>query len=339
MTVTIKDIANYAGVSVGTVSKVLNNQGKVKEDLRIRVQAVIDKFNYRPSSLARGMKINKTNTIGLIIPKISNTFYVQIIELIEKEINERQHTLLLGNSNEDVDREIRFLTTFSNMRVDGVILASTGRHQEAKIQDEIASYQNLNIPVVLISRRLPHIEVDTVELENKQGAYEATRHLIENGHRRIGIISSSTHTSAGLERIEGYMQALEEYRIPYESALVHQGGLSLNSGYGICRQLMALPEPPSALFVGSNFQLLGTLQALQEKKVEIPEDISLICFDDTRWSSFANPPLTVIEPDAITFSKTAVDMLFDRIDGAYSGPFRRKRIQTKLVARKSVKMI
>lgn len=339
MTVTIKDIAKFAGVSVGTVSKVLNSRGNVKEDLRVRVQAVVDKFNYRPSSIARGMKINKTNTIGLIIPKISNTFYVQVIELIEKEVHDHRCTLLLGNTNEDVDHEIRMLRTFSTMRVDGLILASTGRHQESKIQSEIATYHDLNIPVVLISRRLPYIDIDTVELENRQGAYEATRYLIENGHRRIGIISSSSHTSAGTERIDGYMQALEEYRIPYESALVHQGGLSLNSGHEICHRLMALPEPPSAIFVGSNFQLLGTLEALKENGVDIPEDISLICFDDTRWSLFANPPLTVIEPDAVTFSKSAVDMLFDRIDGAYDGPFRRKRVQTRLVIRNSVKKI
>jgi len=337
MTVTIKDIAKYSGVSVGTVSKVLNEQGNVKENLRVRVQAVIDKFNYRPNSLARGMKINKTNTIGLIIPKITNSFYVQIIELIEKEVNERSYTLVLGNTNEDVDREINCLRTFSNMRVDGLILASTGRNQELRIQEEIFSYQSLGIPVVLISRRLPNTHIDTVELENEQGAYTATRYLIENGHRRIGIISSSAQTSAGEERINGYMRALEEYQIPYESALVHMGGLSLDSGNVITNQLMDLPNPPSAIFVGSNFQLFGTLQALKEKAIRIPEDISLICFDDTMWSMFADPPLTVIEPDTVNFSKAAVDLLFDRIEEGFAGEGRNRIFPTNLVVRESVK--
>ena len=223
------------------------------------------------------------------------------------------------------------------MRVDGLILASTGRNEEIRIQEEIFSYQSLVIPVVLISRRLPNTHIDTVELENEQGAYTATRYLIENGHRRIGIISSSAQTSAGEERINGYMRALEEYQIPCESALIHMGGLSLDSGNVITNQLMDLPNPPSAIFVGSNFQLLGTLQALKEKAIRIPEDISLICFDDTMWSMFADPPLTVIEPDTVNFSKTAVDLLFDRIEKGFVGEGRNRILPTNLVVRESVK--
>jgi LacI family transcriptional regulator len=339
MAVTIKDIANYAGVSVGTTSKVLNNRGNVREDLRFRVQAVIEKLNYRPSALARGMKINKTHTIGLIIPKIINTFYVRVIELVEKEVHNRNYTLILGNTEEDLEREVNCLRTFSDMRVDGLILASVGRIQEGRIQGEISSYRALNIPIVLIVRRLPNTDLDTVELENREGAYQATRHLIENGHKKIGMISSSVQTSAGPERIEGYMKALEEFRIPYDSELVHMGGLTLDSGYIITDKLLRLSKPPSAIFVGSNFQLLGTLRSLKEKNIRIPEDISLICFDDTQWSSFADPPLTVIEPYSEDLCKSAVELIFDRIDGTYSGEGRHRVIPTKLVARESVKRI
>lgn len=339
MALTIKDIANYAGVSIGTASKVLNNQGNVREDLRFRVQAVIEKLNYRPSALARGMKIKRTHTIGLIIPKIINTFYVKVIELIEKEVHNRNYTLILGNTEEDLEREISCLQTFSNMRVDGLILASAGRTQEGRIQREISSYRELNIPVVLIVRRLPNTDLDTIELENREGAYQATRYLIENGHRRIGMISSSMNTSAGPERVEGYMKALEESRIPFDRELVHMGGLTLDSGYIITNTLLGLPNPPSAIFVGTNFQLLGTLRSLKEKHITVPEDISLICFDDTEWSSFADPPLTVIEPYSEDLCKMAAQLLFDRIDGTYSGEGRFRVIPTKLVVRESVKPI
>ncbi len=339
MAITIKDIANYAGVSIGTASKVLNNQGNVREDLRFRVQAVIEKLNYRPSALARGMKIKRTQTIGLIIPKIINTFYVKVIELIEKEVHNRNYTLILGNTEEDLEREISCLQTFSNMRVDGLILASAGRTQEGRIQREISSYRELNIPVVLIVRRLPNTDLDTIELENREGAYQATRYLIENGHRRIGMISSSINTSAGPERVEGYMKALEESRIPFDRELVHMGGLTLDSGYIITNTLLGLPNPPSAIFVGTNFQLLGTLRSLKEKHITVPEDISLICFDDTEWSSFADPPLTVIEPYSEDLCKMAAQLLFDRIDGTYSGEGRFRVIPTKLVVRESVKPI
>jgi LacI family transcriptional regulator len=319
MPITIKDIATSAGVSVGTVSKVLNDRGNVTEDLRFRVQAVIEKLNYRPSALARGMKIHKTHTIGLIIPKIINTFYVKVIELIEREVHNRNYTLILGNTEEDLEREINCLRTFSHMRVDGLILASAGRTQEGRIQEEISSYRALNIPVVFIVRRVPNIDLDTIELENREGAYQATRYLIENGHRRIGMISSSINTSAGTERIEGYMKALEEFQIPYDRELVHMGGITLDSGYVITDKLLRLPNAPSAIFVGTNFQLLGTLRSLKERDTKIPEDISLICFDDTEWSSFADPPLTVIEPYSEDLCKLAAELLFDRIDGMYSG--------------------
>lgn len=339
MPITIKDIATYAGVSVGTVSKVLNDRGNVTEDLRFRVQAVIEKLNYRPSALARGMKIHKTHTIGLIIPKIINTFYVKVIELIEREVHNRNYTLILGNTEEDLEREINCLRTFSHMRVDGLILASAGRTQEGRIQEEISSYRALNIPVVFIVRRVPNIDLDTIELENREGAYQATRYLIENGHRRIGMISSSINTSAGTERIEGYMKALEEFQIPYDRELVHMGGITLDSGYIITDKLLRLPNAPSAIFVGTNFQLLGTLRSLKERDIKIPEDISLICFDDTEWSSFADPPLTVIEPYSEDLCKLAAELLFDRIDGMYSGEGRYRVIPTRLVVRKSVNRI
>jgi len=337
MPITIKDIASYAGVSVGTVSKVLNNAGNVTEELRFRVQAVIEKLNYRPSALARGMKIKRTHTIGLIIPKIINSFYVKVIELIEKEIHNRNYTLILGNSDEDLEREINCLRSFSDMRVDGLILASAGRAQEGRIQEELASYRGLAIPIVLIVRSLPNADLDTIELENSEGAYQATRYLIEKGHRRIGMISSSIQTSAGGERIEGYMKALEEFKIPFDGELVHMGGITLDSGYLITDKLLRLPNSPSALFVGSNFQLLGTLRSLKEKNIRVPEDISLICFDDTEWSSFADPPLTVIEPYTEDLCTLAANLLFDRIAGTYAGGARHQTVPTRLVVRESVK--
>ena len=334
---TIKEIAKYAGVSTGTVSKVINKQGNVKEGLRLRVEAIVDKFNFSPSYFARGMKIQRTNTIGLIIPKITNSFYVQVIELIEREANKRNYTIVLGNSNEDTEREISCLKTFLNMRVEGLILASTGRNEAFRIKGELSFYETADIPVVLISRNLPMIERDIVEIKNEEGAYKATCHLLEKGHPRVGLISSSDRTSASQERVTGYMKALEKFRLPYESALVHIGGLTPDSGYELANLLISLSNPPTAIFVGSNYQLLGTLRAFKDNNVQIPEDISLVCFDDTEWSCFANPPLTAIDPDTASFSKTAIDLLFDRIENNYAGPVRQIKIPTKLIVRESVK--
>ena len=336
---TIKDIAKFAGVSTGTVSKVINNQGNVKEELRLRVEAIIDKFNFSPSYFARGMKMQRTHTIGLIIPKITNSFYVQVIERIEREANQRNYTIVLGNSNEDIEREISCLKTFLNMQVEGLILASTGRNEALRIKEELTSYEAANIPVVLISRKLPMIDRDIVEIENEEGAYKATYHLLEKGHQRVGLISSSHRTSASRERVTGYMRALEKFRLPHEAALVHIGGLTPDSGYELANRLISLANPPTAIFVGSNFQLLGTLRAFKKKKIRIPDHISLVCFDDTEWGCFADPPLTAIEPDTVNFGKIAIDMLFDRIENNDSGPARQVKIPTRLIVRESVKTL
>ena len=339
MAITIKDIAKYAGVSVGTVSKVINNQGNVREDLRLRVESIIEKLNYRPSALARSIKRSRTDTIGLIIPKIMNSFYIQVIELTERIVNKKNYTLFLGNSDEDIETEVRYLRKFSTMRIDGLILASVGKINEAKIQAELSSYSALSIPVVLLVRRLPNIDFDMVMLDNTNGAYKATRYLLDRGHKRIGIISSSIQTSAGQERIDGYMKALEELQIPHDSKLIHFGGLTIEGGYQKTNELLGLDNPPSAIFVASNFQLLGALRALKGKNVNIPDEISLICFDDTEWSSFADPPLTVVKPLTEELCHVATKYLFERIDGEYSGERRRKIIPTELVVRMSVKTI
>ncbi|RKX73270.1 MAG: LacI family transcriptional regulator, partial [Spirochaetes bacterium] len=331
MAITIKDIARYAGVSLGTVSKVINNTGNVSEELRLRVEAVIEKLDYRPSDLARNIRRNKTNIISLIIPQILNSFYVQVIDLIEKKINDRGYTLLLCNSDENLDTELKYLRTFSTMRIAGLLLASAGLNQQEKLRSELSSYEALDIPVVLIIRAMEGMPFDTVALDNVNGAYKATRYLIENGHKRIGIISSSIHTSASRERIDGYIKALEEYKLPNDSNLIHVGGWSLDSGYQIVNRLLSMANPPTAIFVASNVQMLGAIKALKERGIRIPQDIALICFDDTLWSSFLDPPITVVRPYTETLCEQSIDLLFSRINTEYTGVPRCKVVPTELI--------
>ena len=167
--ITIKDIAAYAGVSVGTASKVLNEKGNVREGLRLRVLAVTEKLNYRPSALARSIKRRKTDTISLVIPMILNSFYVRVIYEIEKIAFERNYTLLLGNSDEDVVSEVRYLRQFADMRIDGLILATTGRADPTTVRKELGVYTALGIPVVLIVRSLESVSLDAVLLDNAPG--------------------------------------------------------------------------------------------------------------------------------------------------------------------------
>jgi len=336
MSITIKDVARLAGVSVGTVSKVINKQGNVREDFRLRVEAIIEKLNYTPSGLARSVKLNRSQIVGLIVPHILNSFYVQVIDMLERELSEQGYTLFLGNSAEDLDTELMYLRNFAEMRIGGLILASTGRIDETRVKNELRIYDHLRIPIVLIVRVLTKLQLDTVALDNYNGAYRATRYLIDQGHRRIAIISSSSHTSASEERINGYITALEEARLPYESDLIHVGGWTLDSGYEATKKLLGSTTRPTGLFMASNIQTLGALRAVKENGIRIPQDISLICFDDTPWSSLMEPPLTVIRPLTRNLCEIATSLLFDRMSGKYDGPPRSHVVPTELVIRGSV---
>ncbi len=336
ISITLKDIAKLAGVSIGTASKVINRQGNVSEDRRLRVEAVIEKLGYRPSALARSIKRNRTMVIGLIIPKIKNVFYIQIIDAIEKLVQARGYTLFLGNSDESLDTEIGYLRTFATMRVDGLILASSGRKDLSRIQSELGSFRSLGIPVVLIVRSLVETGLDTIVIDNEGGAYRATSYALEQGHRRIGIISSPEHTSASRERIEGYLKALEEHHVPYQSSYIRTGEISPDSGFRITKELLDSARPPTALFVASNFPLLGSLKALHDSGKRVPEDISLICFDDPEWGPFLNPPLTAVRPRSEDLCEFAVQFLFDRINGTCEGPGRRGMVGAELIIRDSV---
>ena len=336
LAITIKDVAKFAGVSVGTVSKVINKQGNVKDDIAVRVEAVIEKLNYRPSALARSIKKNKTNLIGLIVPRVMNSFYVQLIELIEKTMNGQNYTLLLGNTGEDIQTEVKYLRSFADMRVDGLLLTSVGRSDWGKIRQELLAFEALGIPVVLVVRDLENARCDTVSIDNELGSFVATQHLIENGHRRIGIISSSAQTSASQERINGYMNALSRHEIPIDLDLIKIGGTDLESGRQRTHEILDSENPPSALFVASNFQLLGAFRALKEKNLSIPEELSLVCFDDTEWGMFVDPPLTVIKPNIEKLCETSTRFLLDRIQKKYQGAPRHYRVKTTLVIRGSV---
>jgi LacI family transcriptional regulator len=336
MSVTLKDIARLAGVSVGTASKVINREGYVSDDLRLRVEAVVEKLHYRPSALARSIKRKKTSMIGLLIPKIKNAFYIQVIDYIEKLVNQKGYTLFLGNTDEDLDTEIRYLRTLANMRVDGLLLATSGRKNEDILIRELRGFSPLGIPVTLIVRRLDQVLFDTIVLDNFKGAYEATRYAVSMGHRRIAIISSPVHTSASSERIGGYLKALEEAGLPYDGKLIHAGEATPQSGYEITGRLLDLPKPPTLIFVASNFPLLGVLRALRERNLHIPDRISLICFDDPEWSAYLDPPLTVVQTTVEDLCGKAVNFLFDRIEGSYKDGPRISTISTSLLVRSSV---
>jgi DNA-binding LacI/PurR family transcriptional regulator len=201
---------------------------------------------------------------------------------------------------------------------------------------ELMSIHALGIPIVNIVRSFQDERFDTIAIDNEGGAFRATEYALEQGHRRIAIISSPEHTSACSERIAGYLRALEKYKVSYRKELIRFSDPGPESGYRTTKELCCLPAPPTALFIASNFPLLGSLRALKELGIKAPRDISLICFDDPDWGPYLNPPLTAIRPDTDALCSSAVGYLFDRITNKYDGAARKSVIGTELIIRNSV---
>lgn len=256
---TIKDIARLSGVSVGTVSKILNDQGNVKPALRLRVETIIEKVGYRPSAIARSFKKKETRIIGIIIPRLLSQLYVELVYHVEKLIKSKKFTLFVGNAEEDTDTEIAYLHTFANLRVDGLILSTSSEKAEPRILKELDVFKTLGIPVVIAGRKIASEEYDKVTMDYRRGAYEAARYVIKQGHRRIAILSAPEHSSVGMEFHEGYMEALNEAEVPYDKTLVYFGNKELDKDY---RNILALlnrtDNPPTAILTASNFRVIST---------------------------------------------------------------------------------
>lgn len=339
VSITLKDIAREAGVSLGTASNVINGRDIVSEKLRRRVEDVVERLGYRPSALARSIKRNRSMVIGLIIPKIKNSFYIQIIDMVEKLVQAHGYTFLLGNSDEELDVEVSYLRTFATMRVDGLLLASSGRKDPPRINKELAALKQLGIPIVFIVRFLDSEHGDSVVIDNEGGAYNATLHALDNGHRRVAILSSPIHTSASMERIKGYRRAFLDRGLIPDHFLERIGEESPDSGYLITQELLNLTDRPSLLFVATNYHLIGCLRAVHDAGLQIPSDISVICFDDPEWSPYLNPPLTAVRPDTEALCWTAVNFLLDRIEERYSGGIRCHVVPTSFIQRSSVLLV
>ncbi len=337
--ITLKDIAREAGVSVGTASNAINRQDIVSSDLRMRVEKVIEKLGYHPSALARSIKKNRTLAIGLIIPKIKNAFYVQIIDAVEKLVKSHGYTLILGNSDDDLDTELRYLRTFAAMRIDGLILATVGRKDPQRIERELNTYEALGIPVVLIVRGIDQAMHDTIVLDNENGVYRATTYALDLGHRHIAIISSAAHTSASKERIDGYLRAMRERHYPCDQKMIRVDMASPENGYFTAKELLDAENRPTLLLVATSSLLIDCLRAIHDLGLRIPDDLSLICFDDPDWSPYLNPSLTAIRPDTEDLCSVAVRFLLERIENADAFSTRTYVVKSELIVRASVKSL
>ncbi len=327
---TIRDVAQLAGVSTATVSHVLNETRTVSEDLRERVLAAMETLNYRPNAVARSLRVSETLTLGLIVPDVELPFFARMARCIEAAASEVGYNVILCNSNWSLKQELRYLDHLLARRVDGLVCISvslTAEHVEPILRR--------NAPVVWLEDTRLGQRFDSVIVNNFRGAYDATVHLIEQGHRRIGCISGPIRSKLRIDRLAGYSKALADYGLAHDEQLIHEGDYTPPSGVRLSRVLLDLPDPPTAIFAFNDMMALGVMQTLNERGLHIPHDIAVIGFDGIALTEHTCPPLSTVEQPIAYMSQLAITMLVDRINGQGPPESRTVVVEPRLIVRES----
>ena len=327
---TIRDVAQLAGVSTATVSHVLNNTRAVSEITRERVVAAMEELGYQPNAVARSLRVNETLTIGLILPDVELPFFAWVAKCIEKVASDLGYNIILCNSGWSLNRELQYLENLQTRRVDGLICISVGLTNE-----HVAPLLKRHMPVVWFEEARIEGISDAVLIDNVKGAYEATMHLIMQGHRRIGCILGYGQATVTSDRLSGYQQALREAGLPFDHALLCTGDYEAPSGLRGARQLLDLAEPPSAIFAFNDMMALGALQVAHELHLRVPDQLALIGFDGIPLTEFMSPSLSTVRQPIPEMSRIAIDLLLDRIHDRAPNESRTVRIEPTLVPRAS----
>jgi LacI family transcriptional regulator len=326
---TIREVALLAGVSTATVSHVINNTRYVSPEVRQRVQDAMQALNYRPNVLARSLRRGETNTLGLILPDSANPFFAEIGRAIEAVAFQHGYNVILGNSENELSKEQVYVDVLLNKQVDGLIFVAAGDHSPS-----LEELVRRGVPVVVVDRHLRGLDVDTVLTDNLQGGLTATRHLLELGHRRIACITGPSNLTPSAERVIGYRQALQEGSLAIDESLIRRGDFHPHSGYLAACELLQGENPPTAFFICNDLMAIGALRALAEANLRVPQDCSVIGFDDIELASYLTPPLTTIRQNKMAMAEAAVTLLLERMIDP-SRPARRHLLPTVLVQRQS----
>jgi len=304
---TMRDVARLACVSVATVSAVVNGKGSVSHELTRRVEEAIEALDYHPNHVARSLRVSRTLAIGMVVPDLTNLFFADVMRGAQDESSRNDLCIVLCNSNEDPVQERRYLSQLLSRRVDGILLASA--------DSTIAQFRRAwrRLPLVCIDRIPGGFTGAAVVIDNVAAAHEATRHLIELGHRRIAILAGRLNVSTGLGRLEGFRKALQEAHLPLREDYLRCGDFSFDGGYRSGLELLRLPDPPTAIFSSNNRTTLGLMRAISEQGLRCPELVSVVGFDDFDWSEMFSPRLTTIVQPSYEIGRRAVEILVGRI--------------------------
>lgn len=309
-TSSLVEVARRAKVSISTVSRTLNQTGKISAETQEHVRRVMRELGYKPNRVARRLRAGgKCHLLGLIIPNIQNPFFADLARGVEDVAYRNNFAVLLCNYDEDADKERFYLDVMQQESVDGVILPPVHERDPAVVR-----LARSGMPVVCVDRALADLAVDKVEIDNRRGAFDAISHLIQRGHRRIGVISGPADSSTGRERLAGCREALAAAGLGITPDLVRHGDYKPESGRRHALELLGAAEPPTALFVSNNLMTIGAIEAIHARQLQIPAQVALVGFDDLPLAAVFTPPLTVVRQPAYEVGRCAAELLFKRLE-------------------------
>ena len=305
---TMKDVAKRAEVSTSTVSHVINNTRYVSPELKQRVKQAMEELEYSPHAVARSLRADKTQTVGVIVSDITNPFFAKVVRGIESVADNKDYKVIVTNTDEKPEKEVQHLECLvQEERIDGLIIAPTGKNRKEfeKISDDI--------PITFVDRAIPNIKANAVLSDNVKGAYEATNYLIKKGHKRIGIVLGLKDVLSSEERFEGYRKALTESHIRITEELTARGDFKLESARRATKELLTLEEPPTSIFTVNNKTTYGALKAIKHSQFNWPEEIELAGFDDLNFLELLNLPITTVQQNPTKMGVKAAELLLRKI--------------------------
>ena len=320
-----------AGVSTATVSATINQSAYVSPELRRRVEEAVQQLGYAPDGVARSLKRGRTHLIGLIVADITNPYFTELVHVIEQVAQKAGYSVLLCDADETFAREADYLRLMRTHRVDGVILSPTGR--VADYQNPL--YRDPSLPLVVVDRVNPNLHTDAVLVDNFTAAVDATRHLLDLGHRRIATITGPMHLLGASERLRGFRSALEDRGLPLDDNFIRLGNYREADSFDQSMDLFAGADRPTAVFVANNHMLVGVMRALAQLGLACPRDVSVVGIDDFAWANAFTPKLTTVRQPVRDIGETAVRMLLARLNGTAPPEPVRETFSSTLMVRES----
>lgn len=338
---TLNDIALTTGVAPMTVSRVVNGTGYVSKETREKVLSAVKKMSYRPNGLARNLKRQRTDTVGLVLGDISNPYSTEIANAVRTSLSVRGYNLFICISEQSAKEDIAAFEALVDHNVDGIIVATRSNEDGDK---RLTSIADSNLPMVVVGRDFHHDSVDYVSADNLTGGFEATQHLIDLGHRRIAFIGAGFESRSSLKRLQGYLNALGMHGIEVDERLITgrkesasevPGYSTEKIGYEGMKRLLSLPKRPTAVFARNDFTAVGAMSAVKEAGLSIPQDIAIVGFDDTPLAIHTMPPLTTVRQPMRLQGQIAAEMLLTRISN--EDPIQRQErvLDCELIVRES----